>query len=101
MEMVTWESAKTQETLGNYQNMVSCFRTIWSTMDPKQVKNGHFPQRLVFALLLGFATFSAEGPIPNAQKTLFYRTSYSKGPNHALEEVLTRETPSIFKKRVH
>ena len=36
--------------------------------------------------------FSDEGPNPNAQKRRF---SQSKGPNHALDKVLTNETPCI------
>ena len=43
-------------------------------------------------------TILARGPRPKRPKTPFFRPrSYSKGPNHALEKVLTNETPGIKK----
>ena len=69
-------------------------------MDQKKAKNGHFLQRIVFHFPWDLPTFPAESSITNAQKRLFLGPkSYSKGPNHALEKVLTSETPCILEQK--
>ena len=70
------------------------FGTIWSTMDQKTSENGHFPRRIVFTLLLGFAVFRPQVPFQTAKNAVFSPKSESKSPDHALEKVLTDETPS-------
>ena len=45
---------------------------------------------------LGFVdVFGRKSYSKRPKKTLFYPRSYSKGPDHALEKVLTSETPGI------
>ena len=70
------------------------------------VNHGHKigPKTAIFADALFFymfptfcQRFPTRGPIPNAhKKALFHQRSYSKGPNHAMEQVLTNETPSFI-----
>ena len=58
---------------------------------PKTSENHHFSRRIVFTLLMGFAdVFRPQVLSQTPQKALFYPRSYSKGPNHALEEVHLR-----------
>ena len=72
MMNIVLQNTKNQETLGNYKNTDSVFDTIWSTMDPKNVrKRSFFPDALFLHLPWDSPTFSAESPIPNAQKRLF------------------------------
>ena len=55
---------KTQETLGKYQNM--------AIHGPKKgPKTAIFPDALFLRFPWDLPTFSAEGPIPNAQKRRF------------------------------
>ena len=67
-------------------------------MDPKnKVRKRPFsPTHCVYIFPTCCRRFPTWGPIPNAQEsTLFHQKSYSKDPNHALENVLTNETPGI------
>ena len=61
----------------------------------KRPKTTIFPDAL-FLHLLGFTDiFRPQVPSQTLQKAPFYPRSYSKSPNHALEKVLTSETPCI------
>ena len=78
--------------------MVSFF---WHDLAIHGPENG--PKLIIFpnALFLRFPwdlpTILVRGPNPNAPKNaVFDPRSYSKGPNHALEKVLTNETPGIL-----
>ena len=85
---------------------------IVKTRSPLLARHGHLwtkkkgPKTVIFSNALFFhfpwdlPTFSAESSITNAQKRLFLGPkSYSKGPNHALEKVLTSETPCILEQK--
>ena len=62
----------------------------------KRSKIGHFSQRIVFTFPLGFADDFGPKVLSQTPKNAVFRPrSYSKGPNHALEKVLTKETPGI------
>ena len=75
------------------KNKVSFTGTTWSSMDQKKSKNGHFSQRLVFfTLSLGFADVFGRRSYPKRPKTPFW----ARGPNHALEKVLTSKTPCMY-----
>ena len=63
---------KTQETLGKYQNMVSFFWHDMAIHGPKKgPKTAIFPDALFLRFPWDLPTFSAEGPIPNAQTRRF------------------------------
>ena len=63
---------KTQENIGNISNMVSLFWHDMAIQGPKNdPKTVIFPDALFFTLPWDLPTFSAEGPIPNAQKRRF------------------------------
>ena len=63
----------------------------------KWSKIGHFPQRIVFYVFPGICRrFWPEVLTQTPKKNVVFRPrSYSKGPNHALEKVLTNETPGM------
>ena len=98
---------KTQKGAGHIRELVKT-RTpffFWNEMvnygPPKRSENGHFSRRIVFffffTFLLGFVdVFLHEVLYQTPKKALFYRRSYSKGPSHALEKVLTTVTPDIW-----
>ena len=109
-ELQPWQIQKTQETLGKLSKKKKkkkkhrhLFGTIWSTMDRKHPKTAIFPDALFFYTSPGICRrFPTSGPIPNAPKRhFFYRRSYTTGPNHALEKVLTTETPCMFPYQTH
>ena len=63
-------------------------------MDAKKVRKRPYLPTHCFYISLGiYLRFPTRGPIPNAPKTFFHRRSHSKGPNRALEQVQTNETP--------
>ena len=72
MAKLAWTNTKSKKHWETCQNMVSFSGATWSTMD-KTSENGHFSRRIVFKKNFpwDFATFSAEGPNPNAQKSAF------------------------------
>ena len=79
---------KFRERLEISQNTDSFFGTIWSTMGQKKVrKRSFFPAHCFLHFPWDLPTFSAEGPIPNAQKgtflpeVLIQRSCVGKGPN--------------------
>ena len=91
---------KRRKHWGNYQKYRHLFGTIWSTMDRKHPKTAIFPDAFFYTSLGICRRFPTSDPVPNAQKkALFYRRSYITGPNHALEKVLTTETPCMFFRR--
>ena len=62
----------------------------------KKSKIGHFSQRIVLHISPGIGRrFRPKVLSQTPKKALFGQRSYSKGPNHALEKVLTNETPCI------
>ena len=62
----------------------------------KGPKTVFFPNALFLRFHWDLPTIFAMGSYPKRQKkALFGQKSYSKGPNHALEKVLTNETPGI------
>ena len=73
MVIMAWENAKHRKHWGKYQNMVSCFRTMWSTMDPKQVKNGHFPERFFLHFSWDLPTISADPHWSLARHSRFHQ----------------------------
>ena len=63
---------------------------------PKWPENGHFSQRIVFTLSLGFTdVFGRRVLFQTAKNAFLGPRSYSKGLNQALEKVLTNETPGL------
>ena len=69
---------------------------------PKRSENGHFSQRLVLTVSLGFADVCGRKSCPERTKTPFLGPrSYSKSPNHALEKVPTSETPCTHTSALH
>ena len=81
----------------NCQNMVSFFGTIWPPTDPKKVQNWPFSPTHCFHVFPGISRrFWPEVLTQTPQNAVFHPKSYSKGPNHALEKVLTKETPGKF-----
>ena len=73
-----WENIKNTRNIGKFlKNTVSDFSLRWPFMEPKKrPKTDLFPNALFLQLSLGFATYG-----------------FTKSPNHALEKVLTSETP--------
>ena len=94
-------SEKMQKITGkqweNSQTADSVFGTIWPSTDRKKgPKTVLFPNALSLRFHWDWPTIFAMGSYPKRQKkALFGQRSYSKGPNHALEKVLTNETPGI------
>ena len=80
------------------QNTDSTFGTMWSTMDRKKgQKTVFFPDALFLRFSRVLQTFSDMGSHSRRpKKALFYPKSCSKSPNHALDKVLTNETPGIL-----
>ena len=91
------EKTKTQEILGKLSQHGLLFSNdVVIHRPPKRPTTALFPDALFLHFPLDLQTFSAEGPIPNTQKTPFWGSkSCSKGHYHALEKVLTSETPCI------
>ena len=80
----------------NSQNMVSFFGTVWPSKDRKKVQNWSFSPTHCFYVSPGICRrFWPEVLTRTPKNAVFRPRSYSKGPNHALEKVLTKETPSI------
>ena len=64
-------------------------------MDPKKVQNWPFSPTHCFYVSPGICRrFWTEVLTQTPKNAVFHPRSYSKGPNHALEKVLTKETPS-------
>ena len=75
---------KTRETLGK-------------SKDRKKVQNWPFPPTHCFYVSPGICRrFWPEVLTQTPKNAVFRPRSYSKGPNHALEKVLTKETPGIM-----
>ena len=82
---------KTRETLGNHK---TCLFFWHDMVDPKKVQNWPFCPTHCFYVSPGICRrFWTETQTP--KNAVFRPRSYSKGPNHALEKVLTKETPGI------
>ena len=64
-------------------------------------ENSHFSPTHCFYIVLGICRrFPTSGPIPNGKKCLFLGPrSYSKGPDHAFQKVLT--SPAILMPMLH
>ena len=76
--------------------MVSFLGTIWPSVDPKKVQNWPFAPTPCFYTSPGICRrFWPEVLTQTPKNAVFYPRSYSKGPNHALEKVLTNETPGM------
>ena len=90
------KSGQTQKNR-NCLNTDSVFDAIWSTMVQKRSENGNFSQTHCFHISPGIGRrFRPKVLFQTPQKALFYPRSCSKGPSHALEKVLSSETPNIF-----
>ena len=80
----------------NSQNTDSFFGTIWPSVDPKTVrKRPFFPTHCFYTSPGICRRFWPEVLTQTPKNAVFQPRSYSKGPNHALEKVLTKETPGI------
>ena len=78
------------------QNTNSVFGTIWPSVDPKMVQNWSFSPTHCFYVFPGICRrFWPEVLTQTPKNAVFRPRSYSKGPNHALEKVLTKETPCM------
>ena len=78
------------------QNMVSFFGTVWPSKDRKKVQNWPFSPTHCFYVSPGICRrFWTEVLTQTPKNAVFRPRSYSKGPNHALEKVLTKETPGM------
>ena len=85
---------KSRETLGTLSKHGLLFWHDIAIHGPKKVQNWQFfPNALFLRFPWDLPTILARGPNPNPKTPFFYPRSYSKGPNHALEKVLTNETP--------
>ena len=80
----------------NIKFWVSCFRTLCSTMDQKKGPKTVIFSTPCFYTSLGFADVFGRRSYPKRPKVTFSPEVLFKGPNHALEKVLTRETPCIY-----
>ena len=83
-----------RETVGKIiKPRTPVFGTLCPSMDRKKVrKRPVFPTHCFLHFPWDLPTIFARGPIPKRpKKALFCPRSYSKGPNHALEKVLTNE----------
>ena len=88
---------KTLETLGKFTKHGLIFGTIWPSVDPKKVQNWPFSPTHCFYVSPGICRrFWPEVLTQTPKNAVFRPRSYSKGPNHALEKVLTKETPGIY-----
>ena len=77
--------------------MVSFFGTVWPSKDRKKVQNWPFSPTHCFYVFPGICRrFWPEVLTQTPKNAVFRPRSYSKGPNHALEKVLTKETPGIL-----
>ena len=81
----------------NSQNMVSFFGTVWPSKDRKKVQKWPFSPTHCFYVSPGICRrFWTEVLTQTPKNAVFRPRSYSKGPNHALEKVLTKETPGTL-----
>ena len=89
---------KMKETMGNVSKHGLRFSTrCGHPCTPKRSENGHFSDALLLQFTSRFTDVFRHGVLfQTPKKTLFHQRSYSKGPNQALEKVLTNETPCIF-----
>ena len=87
---------KTRETLGKITKHGLFFGTVWPSKDRKKVQNWPFSPTHCFYVFPGICRrFWPEVLTQTPKNAVFRPRSYSKGPNHALEKVLTKETPGI------
>ena len=89
------KEAWVNEKVGNIgtisQNWDSFFGTIWSTVDQKNVRKRPIsPTHCFYISPWDLPTFSGR-----AKNASFGPRSYSKGPDHAFQHVLTTETPCM------
>ena len=77
---------KTKETMGKLSNMDSVFLVrCGQTRTPKRSENGHFSRRMVSRFPTFYDLFRREVLLQTAKNTFLGWRSFSKGPNHALE----------------
>ena len=69
---MAWWNTKTQETLWKTISTKAPFLARYGPpWTPKRSENGHLSQRIGLHFPWDLSTFSAESPIPNAQKDTF------------------------------
>ena len=97
---VVRKNKKCREHWESKQDKTPLWARFVQPRSPKKVrKRPCFPDALLFlhVSLWILPTFSDVGSCSKRpKKALFHRMSYSKGPNHAFEKVLTNETLSMF-----
>ena len=98
---VEWRGEKKTKNAGttmkSSQNMTPFFGVYVVYHGPtKSSENGHFSRRICLHMFPMFAYVIRQRVLIQTPKnaSFFAEGSHSKGPNHALEKVLTNETPS-------
>ena len=85
---------------GNIGKIIKTWSLFWHDLAIQGPKKGPklatFPNALFLRFPWDLPTILARGLTQTPQNAVFRPRSYSKGPNHALEKVLTKETPGMY-----